>query len=260
LLNYNILKKQKKSKIVPASYQNRTYRSLLDTGELVSFKVMVKETDLHVMAYADLHIKTAHLITQYRNQLENYISRFSVFLTSLTPLELDVLAPPIIKNMMKAGLQAGVGPMAAVAGAMAEFVGGDLLRQEGCGEIVVENGGDIFLKRSIDCRVGIFAGQSPLSNKVGLKIVAANMPVGICTSSATVGHSLSFGQADAVTVLASSVCLADAAATRLGNETKGKRPIDEVLKVAESIEGIIGVIVIRGEELGAWGEVELVEL
>jgi ApbE superfamily uncharacterized protein (UPF0280 family) len=254
------LKKQKKAKISPESYQNRTYRSLVDSGALISFQVMIKETDLHIMAHADLHGETAHLITQYRNQLENYICRHPEFLTSLTPLALDITAPAIIKEMMKAGLLAGVGPMAAVAGAMAEFVGRDLLRSAGGDEIMVENGGDIFLKRSEQCLVTVFAGQSPLSCKIGLKISPENMPLGICTSSATVGHSLSLGQADAVTVVAQSVCLADATATRLGNETKGSRPINEVLKVAESIDGIVGVVIIRGKELGAWGQVELVGL
>lgn len=250
------MKKQKKSKIIPQSYEKRTYRSLVNSDGLISFQTISRETDLHVMAQANLRVETTHLVAQYRNQLENYIGRRPEFLSSLSPLEFDAMAPAIVKEMLKAGIAAGVGPMAAVAGAMSEFVGGDLLKQYS-DEIMVENGGDIFLKRSVDCRVGIFAGQSPLSNKIGLKIEVDQMPIGICTSSASVGHSLSLGEADAVTVLASSVCLADAVATRLGNETKGSRPIDEVLHVAESIKGIIGVIVIRGEELGAWGNVSL---
>jgi hypothetical protein len=217
----------------------------------------MKETDLHIVAQTDLYSEAAHLVVQYRNQLENYIAGNPKFLKALLPLAVDPFAPPLIKEMMKAALAAGVGPMAAVAGGVAQFVGQDLLRGY-TSEIMVENGGDIFLQRSIDCRVAIFAGESPLSNTIGIEIKKEDMPVGICTSSATVGHSLSFGQADAVTVVAASVCLADAAATRLGNETKENRPIDEVLEVASHIGGLQGVVVVRGEELGAWGKVELV--
>ena len=112
--------------------------------------------------------------------------------------------------------------MAAVAGAIAEYVGRSLLLQ-GVREVMVENGGDIFLSRKKDCTVAIFAGQSPLSNKVGVLIAGKDMPRAVCTSSGTVGHSLSFGDADSVTVLASSTPLADAVATRLGNEVgRGK--------------------------------------
>lgn len=219
----------------------------------------MKETDLHILAESDLHSEAAHLVAQYRNQLESYIARNPMFLVSLSPMAGDFLAPPLIKEMMKAAMATGVGPMAAVAGGVAQYVGQDLLARYSR-EIMVENGGDIFLKRSVDCRVAIFAGQSPLSNKIGIEVKKEDMPLGICTSSATVGHSLSLGQADAVTVVAPSACLADAAATRLGNETKENRPIAEVLGVASKIAGITGVVVVRGEELGAWGKVELVSI
>lgn len=249
----------KKNKPSPASYQQRSYRALVDTDGLFSFHVFLRESDLHILAKSNLRRQAYHLVMQYRNQLENYIVRNPKFLTALVPLEVDITAPPIVKEMLAAGTAAGVGPMAAVAGAMAEFVGKDLLPHS-LNEIMVENGGDIFLKRAASCRVAIFAGQSIISKKIGINITVDQMPLGICTSSGTVGHSLSFGLADAVTVVAPSTSLADAAATRLANETKGERPISEVLEVAEAIKGITGVVVVRGEELGAWGEVELVEL
>jgi ApbE superfamily uncharacterized protein (UPF0280 family) len=231
----------------------------VNSDGLVSFQARLQETDLHILAEKDLHFEALDFIIQYRNQLENYIARNPKFLKALFPLAYDPLAPSLIKEMLKAALAAGVGPMAAVAGGVAQYVGQDLLRGYSR-EIMVENGGDVFLQRSVDCRVAIFAGESPLSNKIGLVVKKADMPTGICTSSATVGHSLSFGQADAVTVVASSVFLADAAATRLGNETRENRPIGEVLEVASQIEGLRGVVVVRGEELGAWGEVELVAI
>jgi ApbE superfamily uncharacterized protein (UPF0280 family) len=149
--------------------------------------------------------------------------------------------------------------MAAVAGAMAEYVGRDLLAA-GIEEIMIENGGDIFLKRQKECLVAIFAGQSPLSQQVGIQIPVARMPLGICTSSGAVGHSLSLGKADSVTVLSPSTPLADAVATRLGNEVGAKGDINRALQVAQSIPNISGVVIILDNQLGAWGAVDLVEI
>jgi hypothetical protein len=146
--------------------------------------------------------------------------------------------------------------MAAVAGVIAEYVGKGLL-QAGCREVMVENGGDIYINRSRDCIVAIFAGESPLSLRVGLKLASGNMAmgVGVCTSSGTVGHSLSFGLADSVTVVAGSTALADAAATRLGNEVGmsagGDSGIQRALAISREIPGILGVM--RGKNWSRGG-------
>lgn len=244
----------------PASYRQRLYRNIVTSEGLAAFAVQVRETDLHILASRALKEEAVQAVLDCRSRIEQYIARHPLFLEALAPLPYDPLAPAIVKEMLRAGASAGVGPMAAVAGAVAAFVGHALLREEGVTEVSVENGGDIFLARRLDCVAGIFAGTSPLSNRVGLRIAAGRMPLGICTSSGTVGHSLSFGKADAVTVLAASVSLADAAATRLGNEVSSERDIDKALAVARSIEGVQGAVIIKGEKLGAWGEVELVRL
>ncbi len=244
----------------PASYRERTYRRLEGTAGLLSFTVQVRETDLQIQAPILLPAEATTLVLQYRAQLEGYIRRTPGFLRSLVPLPLDPLAPLVVKKMLAAGMVAGVGPMAAVAGAMAEVVGRRLLAEHRIEEVVVENGGDIFLHLREDCLVGIFAGQSALSQRVAIKIKAGQMPLGICTSSATVGPSLSLGQADAVTVLAPDAALADAAATCLGNATKSGRDLQRVLELAKTIPGLLGVVVIIDNRLGAWGEVELTPL
>jgi ApbE superfamily uncharacterized protein (UPF0280 family) len=252
---------KKRKKISPESYRERTYRDNVTADGLISSYVSVKETDLHILASGNIEEDGYHSVHRYRNQLENYIGTHPDFLTALISLKFDTLAPHIIKDMLRAATAAGVGPMAAVAGAIAESVGRDLL-DTGLEEVMVENGGDIFLKRNGDCVISIFAGQSPLNEKVGIKVPAASMPVGICTSSGTVGHSLSLGQADSVTVLAASTPLADAAATRLGNEVSagGKENINHALEVARTIPGLLGVVIICGEQMGAWGEIDLVGL
>jgi uncharacterized protein len=199
------------------------------------------------------------LVIRCRNQLETYIAGHPEFLTSFQPLPMDPLAPPLVKAMLQEAGIAGVGPMAAVAGAIAEFVGRELLAS-GLREVVVENGGDIFLKRDKDCLVSVFAGPSPLSQKVGIRIRGEQMPLGICTSSGTVGHSVSLGQADAVTVLARSVTLADAAATRIANEIKSEADLQKGLLLARAIPGLQGVLVIKGRQFGAWGDLQLANL
>jgi ApbE superfamily uncharacterized protein (UPF0280 family) len=247
----------------PESYRTRSYRQFPDQTGLIATQVMIQETDLHILATRDVQERATELVLQYRLQLENYIVKHPLFLATLDPIPMDFLAPPLVREMLAAGLKAGVGPMAAVAGAISEFVG-KALAAEGVEEIIVENGGDIYVQRLQECSVAIFAGQSPLSYKVGLRLPASLMPVGVCTSSGTVGHSLSFGKADAAVVVARSTALADAMATCIGNEVgptlSAKEGVERALAKAREIEGIEGAVVICGEVMGAIGAVELVRL
>ena len=148
--------------------------------------------------------------------------------------------------------------MASVAGALAEAVGQDLLAESE--EVIVENGGDIFLRSAREVRVGIFAGESPLSLRVGLAVEAAPHPWGVCTSSGSVGPSLSFGRADAVCILSPSASLADAAATAVGNRVRTPADLEKGLERAREIEGVSGAVIILGEKLAAWGKVKLTEI
>ncbi|MFZ5760684.1 MAG: UPF0280 family protein [Thermodesulfobacteriota bacterium] len=253
-------KRNKEKRIDPLSYRERHYRQRVTADGLIPCRVTVCETDLLILADHDVREEATRLVLHYRSQLEGYISRFPDFLSSLVPLPEDTLACPIARAMLWAGRIAGVGPMAAVAGAIAEYVGTDLIHSGITGEILVENGGDIFLSRQRSCSVAIYAGASPLSNRIGIRISTALMPLGVCTSSGTIGHSLSFGQADSVTVLARSTPLADAAATRIGNEMKARTDIDHALAVARALPGLIGVVIVHRDQLGIWGGIELVPL
>ncbi len=239
-------------------YQERTYRHLLPDHGLVSFQVSVKETDLYIKATHDLREMARLAVIHHRFQLERYISQHPEFFRSLIPTANDEFAPPIVRDMIQAGQCAGVGPMAGVAGAMAEAVGKDLLAAST--EVIVENGGDIFIHSAKELQVGIFAGSSPLSFRVGLRIPAADHGWGVCTSSGTVGPSLSFGRADAVCVLAPSASLADAAATAVGNLVGSSADLPKGLEKAKTIAGLTGVVIIIGDKLGAWGEVELTKI
>ena len=239
-------------------YGERRYRNLLLEQGLFSFQVQIKETDLYIKATQDLRESAYQSILRYRYQLEQYILTHPEFFTSLVPLGEDEFAPAIVRRMIWAGRCSDVGPMAAVAGAMAEAVGHDLLRESP--EVMVENGGDIFLRSSKEVKIGIFAGASPLSFRIGLRIPGADEPRGVCTSSGTVGPSLSFGRADAVCVLADSAALADAAATAVGNVVRSPLDLERGLEKARAIEGLTGVVIILGDKLAAWGKIKLTEI
>jgi uncharacterized protein len=190
--------------------------------------------------------------------LEAYIAAHPEFLTTLAPWPEDPFAPPVVREMIAAAKAAGVGPMAAVAGALAERVGRALAPLSD--EIIVENGGDLFLKVASPAIISLFAGQSPLSHRVGLKIAPELSPLGVCTSSGTVGPSLSFGRADAACILAPNAALADAAASGLGNRVADAGALASALEWAVSVPGLLGAVVIVGDKLGAWGRVELTPL
>ena len=239
-------------------HQQRTYRNLVNVDKLFTFRVLVKETDLMVHAGKELKSETRKLVLEQRGYLEAYLKAHPEFAASLTPWRLDGLVPPIVADMVGAGANAGVGPMAAVAGAVAEHAGRGLLKLTN--DVIVENGGDVFIKTSTPITVGIFAGKSPLSLRIGIRIDSGPEPTAVCTSSGTVGHSLSYGNADAVCVVAKSCAIADAAATAIGNNVRSAADIQNAIDNGKSIAHIRGVIVIVGKKIGIWGDLELVSL
>jgi len=237
-------------------HEARTYRNLISKDNLKSYNVAIAESDLFISSGIDLSIPAKKSLLHHRSLLENYIKKHPQFLTSLLPLPADDLAPPIVRDMLINSNICGVGPMAAVAGAVAQFVGNDL--SELTETLIIENGGDIYLKSQDKLTVSVYAGESPLSYKVNFIVKPEKTPLGICTSSATVGPSLSFGKADAVCVFSPSATLADAAASAIGNKVKSKNDIKKALDFGMKIKGVTGIIIISGSEMGAIGEVELV--
>lgn len=239
-------------------YRERSYRNRVQAKDLVSFQVMVKETDLWISAEKRLEKEARDLVLNSRHQLESYISSHPDFLTALAPYPPDPFAPPMVKEMIESTRAVGVGPMASVAGAIAQHVAAGLLDRTN--QVIVENGGDIFAKADRALTIAIFAGDSPLSERIGLSIDAKNMPLGVCSSSGTVGHSLSMGAADVACILSPSAVLADGAATALCNRIRSKRDLKGIATWAQSIKGILGALVILGDQMATWGDIELVGL
>lgn len=239
------------------------YRRTLESERLFSFTIAIKETDLWIAvsreAFSETFRRDAEAFTRrLRLSLEQYLKQHPCFKESFKPCRWQAGAPPVVCKMAAAAAKTGVGPMAAVAGALAEEVGRFLMTK--ATEVIVENGGDIFIKAEKPVTVGIYAGSSPLSGHLALKITPGKSPLGVCTSSGTVGHAFSFGRADAATALASSVALADAAATALGNRVHDKKDLEQATLQAAKIEGLSGALLIKDENIAAWGEIELVSL
>ncbi len=238
----------------------RLYRRALTNSRLTSFTVQVKESDLWIAVSSQSFRDTfpeqvESIVLNSRNVIEAFLKEEPHFAAALEPCLFPPGAPRIMRKMVVAGNKAGVGPMAAVAGAIAEEVGFYLAKKST--EVIVENGGDIYLKVVEPIRMGIYAGNSPLSGKIALKMEPNQTPLGICTSSGTVGPSFSFGCADAAAVLSPSVPLADAAATALGNRVKGITDLEDALDFARGIEGITGALLVFKDKVAAWGAIEL---
>jgi len=239
-------------------HEERTYRNQVYHDRLISFRTVVKETDLFIRASMNLDAQAKESILLHRGTIESFIRQHPDFSTSLVPFQLPKPVPGIIADMMDAGAGAGVGPMAAVAGAIAEHVGHDLMKLSG--EIIVENGGDIFIQTNQAVTIGIFANHSPLNMRIGLKINCSGLPIAVCTSSGTIGHSLSFGTADAVTVVSRSCPVADAAATAIANRVKQKSDVEKAINYAKDIKGVKGLVIIKNDKAGMWGDLNVVQL
>ncbi|MCG8686896.1 MAG: UPF0280 family protein [Desulfobacterales bacterium] len=240
-------------------FDNREmYRKLHAKKGLVPFTITVKETNLNIQADTDLTEKAIRSALTHRQYIETHIQNHPEFAKSMAPLPDPAVAPKIITEMTLAGQITGVGPMAAVAGAVSQAVGNDLLANTK--EVLVENGGDIFVKSKTETIFTIFAGESPFSMKTGIRISARPGSFAMCTSSGTIGHSKSFGRADAVSILADSCAVADAAATALCNQVKTADDIEKTIAKGKQMEGIQGIVIILGAQIGLWGDLELIRL
>lgn len=237
-------------------FQPRFYREWVKGKDLITQHIVVEETDIFVSAGISLDASfLKDRILDYRKQIKDYILTDKSFFESLKPIKVKANAPRIVKDMASAAEKAGVGPMAAVAGAVVQYLARDL--EDKTEELIIENGGDIFLKSKKKRKIGIYAGDSKLSGKIAIEIDKNNTPAGICTSSGTVGHSLSFGITDATLIKADSAILADAVATAAGNIVKKVDDIKKAINFVKSIKAVTAVLIIVRDVLMAWGDLKM---
>ena len=223
--------------------------------KLIKEAFTLKESQCTIISEKKEAIEAAKKSIQHsRLDLEHYVRANPKFLYTLTPIPTPEL-PLIVKMMAEAAKKANVGPMAAVAGAIADLAVEEMIKS-GCKVAVVENGGEIMAQSNQPVDVAVAAGDEPLSRRFGFRLT--EFPIAIATSSGRFSHALSFGDAEAATVFATNATLADAAATAVGNEVKGEdvqRGIEAGIQRGLSIDGIKGVIVIYKGEVGTAGKI-----
>lgn len=236
---------------------DRDYRSL-SAPDLQKFRIVIGESDLWILSSHDICDEIRQLLRLYRRQLKEFIYQFPVFQTTLEPYPVSSEAPELVRRMSEAGAKVMVGPMASVAGAIAGLIGENIDGE--IPDLIIENGGDIYLRSTVERRIAVFAGNSPVSMKIALKVSPMPDGIGICTSAGTVGPSLSLGKADATVIISPDVALADAAATAVGNMITKTSDLWPAIDFAKEIPGITGVLLIKDDKIAAWGELTLTPL
>lgn len=242
--------------------EQRTYRNQFSVQRFRSFTVNYKETDLWIGVDPDSfreempEVALAKVIA-VRTEMEVYLLTDPVFGKTFEPHQVKPNAPEIVNRMAEAARRAGVGPMAAVAGAFSEAIGQYLMQQYFIQEIVVENGGDIFLKIDRNLLISVYAGNSPLSGKIGIEIPADQSPLGVCTSAGTVGPSVSLGKTDATMIICQNTALADALATTFGNLVQVPEDVQQVTQQTERFPEILSAVIICRDKIGIRGQFEM---
>ncbi|MDA3821258.1 MAG: UPF0280 family protein [Bacteroidales bacterium] len=242
------------------SYEERTYRSAVNLERFEYFQSLFLETDIFIgltRGRLTNEVKKFCLneIERLRMGIDDFISTHPEFAASLTPQSYDQAVPKSISSLLAAANIAGIGPMGGVAGLFSMVIGQKARREFELDEIIVENGGDIYASVKNPLVISLYAGDSPLSGKLNIRIKSGDW--GICTSSGTVGHSLSFGKADALTIISESPVIGDALATSLANKVQGADDIQQVLNYSQQFKEILGIVIIIGDKLGIQGDVEL---
>jgi ApbE superfamily uncharacterized protein (UPF0280 family) len=251
---------------ITGMYEPRTYRNTHTGPDIDSFTVTWRETDLWIGvdkgSVNDLMRNfVLERIVDLRSVLDDYNLTHKDFFTSHIPLSYDNDAPLPVKKMLSAASKSDTGPMSSVAGLFAAHIGDSLREEFQLDNIIIENGGDnYFLLNDIDGDMPIFAGDSSISGKIGIRIRGGDTPVGVCTSSGRFGHSFSYGRAHSVTVVSRDIVLADAYATKLCNMIRSDRDLKNALEEARSAPGILGCVIIIDEHVGIIGDCEIIHI
>ncbi|HLD29708.1 MAG TPA: UPF0280 family protein [bacterium] len=232
----------------------KAYR-FFSSGDLIRFRVREEESDLFIMSLKNLKKKSGRILHRLRKELKKYIAKNPAFHTSLMPLPDDPSAPPVIRKMIEASRKARCGPMAGVAGAVAEFLGRELMEESP--EIIVENGGDIFLASGRERIIGL---RSRALSPFGIRIKPGDTPLGVCSSSSRLGHSVSFGKAELVTVISPDTALADCYATSIANRIHSQEDLMRVIDEWRNKPGLTGILAVQESKVAFAGKIDFVSL
>ena len=231
------------------------YRSFVQNKEKFFWHVIYKNSDLLISSDKDIKNKIEEPVKKIYKDLEFVMKKDPAFLKSLSPVIIKPFFPPIIKEMCRLSKSFKVGPMAAVAGTVNDYLSAHLLKY--CENLLIENGGDLFLKSNRDLNIGVYLKNSYFKNKLILKVRTKDMPCGVCASSSTFGHSLSLGKCDLAVAQSKSTIEADAAATAVANSVNSADDIEKSIDYFNKIGNLTGLLVIKDNKIGVWGSIEL---
>ncbi|MGC9367622.1 MAG: UPF0280 family protein [bacterium] len=244
---------------------SRQYRYQVKSENLEKFLVCYKQSDLWIgidkqsyqLIYPDLIYRK---LVKLRHLFETHVAKYPDFKSSLTPIIPPADAEPMITHLYQLSEKVGVGPLAGIAGCFAQQIGEFIIKKLGGKQLIVENGGDIYINGKQTSQVLIFSQKSKLTHTFSIEITPDITPCGVCTSSGKYGHSKNLGKADSVTVICGDAVMADLLATALSNEIKSARDIEKVLEWSEKIDEIIFIAIIFNQHIGFRGKCNIYPL
>jgi len=245
-----------KSLNIDRLYVDRSiYRKNISVKDKHCYRLKYKYTDLFITSDREILKELEGPVLSFYKEIEKIISGEPAFERSLVPVEIKSYYPPFIKKMCHASRMFGVGPMAAIAGAVCDSIAESIAHN--CRFLMIENGGDIFIKSTTGVKVGLYSSNSHFSDKLNIEFDAEQTPCGICSSSGHIGHSLSLGSSDLVTIMSDTTTLADAAATAVANSIKEQTDIEKAINQYKKNKEIKGLVIIKGNKIGIWGAIQL---
>ncbi len=232
------------------------YRKNILQSHRYAWQASYRHTELLISADSDIKEKIKGLLEEIYRQLDYCIQKEPAFLKSLSPVKVKPFFPEAIRNMCRLSALFNVGPMAAVAGAVNDFLAAGL--KSSCNELIIENGGDLYIKSGRDINTGVYVKNSFFKDLITVQVDSADMPCGICSSSGTFGHSLSLGNCDLAVVLSDSSTGADAAATAVANSINTVEDIRKSIDFFKGLSPVKGLLIIKKDIVGIWGKIRLV--
>ncbi len=229
-------------------YERKSYRNRIPLAHSVTFEIEVRETNLAIQAQSDLTAKAKDSVFRYRYQIEEYLRQHPAFREAEAPIQTYASAPEIARYCDLASRLTNIAPMLCMSGAIADFVGRDLVGDSQ--NIIVSSGGDSFIRSSIPLEIYLYAQGSPLHERLVLSLPLLKKTFGLGTFVPKKGIN-------AITVLSRSASWASAYATDMGLRLAAGENLNSVLDRAQNYVDVGGIIVVSGSRIIAVGDMIL---